>query len=185
MAVAVVGVALLVASFSATWRLNFEQDSRRLTGFFAETTHPDVQQLALNVARISAHRLGDATELPVQMVVGPSLTPNPALSWALREMRNVSWRPAPEPGAESDPRRAPVIISHSGSPVPEGSGLPYIGSDYRIAAGWLPSELPDFTTPQEKTLWDAVMRPWLRWAIYGEAPVPPQVETVTLWTVGE
>jgi hypothetical protein len=179
------GAALLAASLSATWRLSFENDPRRLAGFFAATTHSDVRQLALDAARVSAHRLGDASELPVQIVTGPSLTPNPSLSWALRKMRNLSWRPAPEPGAESDPRRAPIIITPGGSPGPEDSGLPYIGSDYRVSTSWLPSALPTLAASSEGPLWDALVRPWLRWAIYREAPAPPQVELATLWTLGE
>ena len=101
-------------------------------------------------------------------------------------MRNLSWPAAPRAAVESDPRRAPAVIVASDGSDPQSGAQTYIGSDYLVNSHWLPSDLPALADlPAEVPIWESLIRPWLRWAIYRESPTPPQVDMVTLWATAE
>jgi hypothetical protein len=180
------GVLLFAATFSSMWQLSFRFEPNRPDGFFATLAHPDVRNLATNLQTLSAQRLGDATELPVQLVTGSGMTPDPLLSWELRMMRNLSWPAAPRVAIESDPRRAPAVIVAGDGSGPQSEAQIYIGSDYRVNSHWLPSDLPALADlPAEVPIWESLIRPWLRWVLYRESPTPPQVDMVRLWATAE
>ncbi|MCB0074343.1 MAG: hypothetical protein KDE20_22915, partial [Caldilineaceae bacterium] len=77
-------LVLLTANWSAMWHLAHEADAMHPDGFFLVETHPDVRNLATELATLSAQRTGDAAELPVQVQMAASA--DPVLGWTLRDM---------------------------------------------------------------------------------------------------
>ncbi len=77
------GVLLLVILFTGSlrsmWQLSQIDLPVRPDGFFATTTHPDVRNLATDLATISAQRTGDPGELRVQVQMIDD--PDPVLGW--------------------------------------------------------------------------------------------------------
>ena len=203
-------VLLNINALSQAVRLNFdaEVDSplTQPTGFFAQTTHADVRQLVADVQRLSALRTGFESLLPVQ--VQRTARPDPLLGWYLRDMRSLTWTPAPtvQPAlADAVDPVAPLVVTRS----VEGDAPPrlpadYAGSAYGHTLRWLPDDLlanalarqpdelgvePDAVpvtfAEQAAVRWSAAWRPLLRWLRYGEAQQPPAVETVVLWAAVE
>ncbi|MEZ4555456.1 MAG: hypothetical protein R2854_03210 [Caldilineaceae bacterium] len=91
-------LVLLTANWSAMWHLAHEADAMHPDGFFLVETHPDVRNLATELATLSAQRTGDAAELPVQVQMAASA--DPVLGWTLR----VTW--AAPPGSSRLTRRS-------------------------------------------------------------------------------
>jgi hypothetical protein len=201
---------LLLFTVSAAWHLAHRQALTRPDGFLAQVTHPEVRQLVKDMETISAQRSGDPHQLAVRVAdaqpAQPAETephfmqiagPHPVLGWYLRDFRNAAWgAQAAELGA-SQP--APLIVTLPGAPTESnggGEGVPdgYMGSDYGLAATWLPAELTTSSwTPAEypggwsglvarfRDAWRNELQPWLRWALYRHVAVQPEAESVILW----
>lgn len=181
--------SLLVASARSTWRLNFQHLPTRPDGFYRVTTHPDVRNLAADLATVSAQRTGDPGELPLQVQEGGEH--EPLLGWYLRGMRRMDWVLAP--GGADDPN-APAYVTNTGGSVPAVAG--YLGSEYALTVTWLPDALlafPGFAPPDDAAadrndsldrmnwLWSETVRPLLRWTLYREVGTGVQSDGVTLW----
>ena len=199
--------AAAVQSVSQAVRLSFdaEVDSplTQPTGFFAQTTHGDVRQLVAHVQRLSALRTGFESLLPLQ--VQRAAQPDPLLGWYLRNMRSLTWTPAPSV--------QPALAERRGKRRPAAGGDAQRGWRRAAATGglrgqrlrthtlrWLPDDLltnalvrrpsepgvePDAApvtfAEQATARWSEGWRPLLRWLRYDEAEQPPTVETVVLW----
>lgn len=189
-----IAAVLAVAQLSASVTLSHVVDPARPPGLFERTAHPAVRTLSADVSHLSAVRVGDPGEMPVQAQSSP--TPDPLLAWHLRAMRNLTWTPGP--AAELVNGRAPLLITTAAAPPAGELADSYMGTDYDIAQSWLPSELltgelppppelsPDLTLWQrwERQLdrgWSARWRPLWRWLIYRELPVRPPAQSVVLW----
>ncbi len=209
-ALAVLGILLAALlsmdAVSQAVRLNFEAEVdsplTQPTGFFAQTSHGDVRQLAADVHRLSALRTGFESLLPVQ--VQRVARPDPLLGWYLRDMRLLTWTTAPTvDGAAADPAlnvAQPLVVTRNVEG--EAPRLPtgYAGSVYGHTTRWLPDDLlvnalagqqdepgvePDVApaafSEQVAARWSEAWRPLLRWLRYDEAQQPPTVEMVVLW----
>lgn len=181
-------LALLGASLSSAWRLAYRADASRPDGFYAVLGHPAARLLAQDVARISAIRTGDPTELAVQVETGPGLAPDAQVGWELRAMRNLTWQAVPAPPGDVERTRAPLLVT--GPVVEAGWPLRYVGASYTLRTAWLPGEqLPSLRDARgqeggAQAAWAAAVRPWLRWLIYRDArppALPPVPEQVVLW----
>lgn len=201
---------LLLFTVSGAWHLAHRQELTRPDGFVAEVTHPEVRQLVKDMETISAQRSGDPHQLAIRVEDAqpsqqaeaephflPIAGPHPVLGWYLRDFRNASWGAQAADGAASQP--ASLIVTLPGAQmggdggredVPDG----YMGSDYGLAATWLPADLTTASaTPAEypggwagfvarfRDTWRSELQPWLRWALYRHVEVEPEVEPVILW----
>ncbi len=177
----VLAIFLLAASFSASRQLSFDNDPSHPNGFFATTTWADATNLRADVRALSDRRTGYPTELPVQIVTGPSREVDPLIGWLLRDMANVSIVSAPLIEAGGDPVRAPLVVM---APGVESSSWNenYIGSTIDLRSAWQPDELPPLTGYESNVqTWNAGWRPRLRWMMYRAAPVQPVPDSVNLW----
>lgn len=86
----VVGSALLAATLTACWHLNYRDDSITPSGLYATATHHDVRLLAKDVATINAQRFGDPASMPVLVELNSEMQPDPVLGWYLHESQ-VRW----------------------------------------------------------------------------------------------
>ena len=185
-------LVLVTANWSAMWHLAHEADAMHPDGFFLVETHPDVRNLAAELATLSAQRTGDAGELPVQVQMAASA--DPVLGWMLRDMRRVAWVLAPDPAQRINGRQ-PALLTEDATVVPET--VAYMGSVYRTRTTWDPAQLTarplDFAGVTEQAdgrsrlaawanvFWRDRGRDLLRWMIYRETPQLPPAETITLW----
>ena len=182
---------LMGVSLSSMWHLSQVHQPSRPDGLFRTETHPDVRNLAADVATLSAQRIGDAGEIPV--LVQMAAAPDPVLGWNLRTMRRLSWVLEPDTALVNG--RSPVVISLPAQTLMTDAN--YLGSAYKIRTGWLPSallagegaplDLPDQTGFFQRldyrfsVFWSARLRSMLRWMVYHEVPELPEMEERTLW----
>jgi hypothetical protein len=192
----VTAVCLAAATFASSWRLAFDHSPRRPDGFFATVALAEARTLPFDIAALSDRRTGDATELPVQVVMGASQAPDAQVGWLLREMRNVRFVTAPDVDGtagtggyasdygyarDSDAARAPLVVFQPAVAASETWNAAYTGSDYRLRSTWLPSQLPPLTGYTDAAQrWSAGVRPWLRWLMKREA-APSEPDRAILW----
>ncbi len=182
--VGVVALFLLVATFSSARLLAFTKDPAHPAGLFASATWPDAATLRTDVRALSDRRTGFPTELPVQIVTGPTQAADPLIGWLLRDMSNLAFVTAPVLDDAGDPARAPLVIM-----PPSGEQLAssawndnYIGRSVHLRAKWLPKDLPPLTGYENgEQRWNAGWRPRLRWVLFRTAPALPVPEDVDLW----
>lgn len=180
---------LVTAELSAMWHLAHEADPMHPDGFFASEGHPDVRQLATELATLSAQRTGDAGELPVQVQMTDGA--DPLLGWYLRDMRRLEWVLAPDP-TWADESRKPALITLAGQALPESA--PYMGGVYSTRTVWEPGQLTqpaqapgDVAGLQARAdaFWRDPGRNLARWILYRETPQIPPSEDVTLWVAAD
>ncbi len=185
-----VGVILLLWTLSSGWALNHHFDIRYPDGFFAVYTNPDVERLAAAVQSLSAQRVGDATQMPIQVEMAG--TPDPVLGWYLREMRNLQWVLAP---GLIDGQSPTVVITRPDTQGIDQLASRYVGSSYALHDHWLPADLlvteaapvpveGSFSERLQARLnnaWTGEGRLLLRWLIYHKTPTLPPQDAVILW----
>jgi hypothetical protein len=168
-------------------------------GLFVETTLPEARLLANDVQRISSGRFGDPHEAPVQVATGGA-APDPLLGWLLRDMADLTWVTAPDPGvailAADGSLRTPLVVAPGGMEADRGLGG-MIGAEYPLTMQWEPSMLPSLPPTDETSdtglpaeelarlrseqAWSQATRPQLEWLLYRTIKNEPPVESVTLW----
>jgi hypothetical protein len=194
---AYVGSLLLLVTLSSLWQLNQRFDVGEPEGFFADYTDPDVRRLAENIHALSAHRTGDATQMPVQVQMrsGEPIGPDPVLGWYLRKLRNLAWVLAPG-AAQTQAQNTPLVVtlaSHVDDPQLAG----YMGSRYWVHRVWTPSALANNEKGSQigqngegfwgalNDNWSTQTQPFLRWLLYREVQTMPEGESVILWVKSE
>ncbi len=161
-----------------------------------------MRQLATDVQRLSALRTGFESLLPVQ--VQRAAQPDPLLGWYLRNMRSLTWTPAPsvQPALADGEGNVdlPLVVTRNVDGAAPRLPADYAGSAYGHTLRWLPDDLltnalvrrpgepgvePDAApvtfAEQATARWSEGWRPLLRWLRYDEAEQQPVVETVVLW----
>lgn len=149
----VLGMALLLTSLGATWRVNHWTDLDSRGGLFAEHGDGGLRRLVADIETLSAQRVGDPHEMTViideasldQPTTISALDPNAAtvaagtddslnvlLAWHLRNMRRLQWGASSDATSINDVQ--PLVIS---GPTREGpptliAGKDYMGSTYRV-----------------------------------------------------
>nr|HMN27539.1 hypothetical protein [Caldilineaceae bacterium] len=192
-------VLLLLVTLSSNWQLNQLFQLNEPDGFFAAETNPDIQQLAADIHLLSAQRTGDATQMGVEVqmrtpaAAGGIARPHPLLGWYLRDMRNLRWVLAPAPDAPAG-EHPPLVVTFSDS-AEDPALAGYMGSQYRLEAEWLPTQLFPTDSPPpaaEEALVDRLNQRWagwlrdlLRWMVYRKVRTLPPSETVVLWVKNE
>ena len=195
-----VALLLLSSTLSSSWSLAHRFDLQEPNAFFAHYTDPDVRRLAENIAMLSARRVGDAGEMPVQVQLRAEA--DPLLGWYLREMRNLSWSPAP--AADAATTRKPLLITYLDSGYDGQANENYLSGDFGLRLSWLPSQLPHYQPPpvppegsadapaagggflermnnRLSERWSSETQPLLRWMRYRKIPGMPPSERVLLW----
>jgi hypothetical protein len=190
---------LLVANVSSLLLLNQSSDIVA-DGFFSRMTHPEVRRLATDMATLSAQRIGDPGEIPVQAQRDVSV--DPVLAWYLRDMRRLEWVLAPD--LDADRIYAPLAVTlgagQAGAELSEGADS-YFGGEYAIRVAWLPTMLFDVpivvSEPAEQigagqrleetvdAYWAQRAQPLLRWLLFREVKSPTPPESVNLWAPAE
>jgi hypothetical protein len=191
-----VTVLLLAANLSSLVQLNHINEVTLPDGLFAQETHPDVRRMRMNVATLSAQRIGDPGEIPIQVQKGASI--DPVLGWYLRDMRRLDWVLAPD--IEADAAYAPLAITASvedGGSIQAAATDSYLGAEYAVRTAWQPSTLYALPVvvpePGEQTgagdrlqvtadaYWVQRIQPTLRWLLFREAKAVTSPESVILW----
>ncbi len=163
------GVALIGLSLwtvSATWSLSFRLDWPQATGLFGMETGAEIRLLQEDVARLSAYRTGDPTQIPVEVSVPPRL--RPLLGWYLREMEALRFVQGVDPEQLAATRA--LVLAAPDTPLALPGG--YVGNAYPVIFRWLPTDLPD-------------VRAWVRWLLTRRMAGSPVVEEVVLWAMGQ
>ncbi len=161
---ALIGLALWTVS--ATWSLSFRLDWPQATGLFGMEAGAEIRLLQEDVARLSAYRAGDPTQLPVEVSVSPEL--RPFLGWYLREMEALRFVKGVDP--EQLAATGALVIAAPDTPLALPGG--YVGNAYPVVFRWLPTDLPD-------------IRAWVRWLLTRRMAGSPVVEEVVLWALGQ
>ena len=184
----VVGSALLAATLTACWHLNYRDDSITPSGLYSTATHRDVRLLAKNVATISAQRFGDPASMPVLVELNSEMQPDPVLGWYLHESQ-VRWVAGATTGEGIQP--TPLLISTQANSSQSAIASTYMGSSYRLYFHWLPTDLhvgedglsAEGLSWQERigAAWNNGWRARLRWLLYRESKLLLPVDEVTLW----
>ncbi len=162
--VALLGLALW--TISATWSLNFRLDWPQATGLFGLEAGPEIRLLQEDVARLSAYRVGDPTQIPVEVSVPARL--RPLLGWHLREMEYLRFVKGVDP--ELVAASGALVLATPEAPLALPGG--YVGNAYPVVFRWLPTDLPD-------------LRAWIRWFLTRQMAGSPVVEEVVLWAMGQ
>jgi hypothetical protein len=159
---------LFLFTVRSAWFLNMRNDLPRGADLLAVTTHQDIRLLVSDVRKLSAIRVGDDTEIPVQVQMAGS--PDPVLGWNLRMMRGLQWVLSPQVAPDS--RVAPLVITMLDEV--ERVSLPdhYIGSDYGLTRIWSPTDLQEFGAR-------------VRWIMYRQVKKPTPVRSIVLWAKEE
>jgi hypothetical protein len=190
---------LLLVTLSSNWQLNQLMQPLEPDGFFAAETDPDIERLAADIHLLSAQRTGDATEMAVEVQMreppaeGDAARPHPLLGWYLRNMRNLRWVLAPAP--DSPPGVHPPLVVTFSDTADDPALAGYMGSQYRLEAEWLPTQLfptdsppPAAGAPLAERLnqqWGGWLRDLLRWMVYRKVRTLPPSEAVVLWVKNE
>jgi hypothetical protein len=180
----VVALFLLAATLTSARHLAYWSEPAQPDGLFATTTWHDAMTLREDVRALSDRRTGYPTELPVQVVTGPTRTADPLVGWLLRDMVNLSFVSAPLLNSVDNPARTPLVVMASGGDQAGGTAWTdaFLGRTVRLRASWLPADLPSVTNYESgEQRWNAGWRPHLRWLLYRAAPTLPIPETVDLW----
>jgi hypothetical protein len=159
-----------------------------------------VRQLAADVATLSAHRIGDPGEIPMQVQRGGAI--DPVLAWYLRDMRRLDWVLSPD--LDVDDPYAPLAVTMAADS--EGTELDasidgYLGGEYAKEVAWLPGMLTnapivvresaeqsdDGQRLQESVdaYWSQRVQPLLRWLLFREVKTLATPESVVLWAPAE
>ncbi len=195
-----VTLLLLAANLSSLVHLNHISDVTMPDGLFLRETHPDVRRLSMDVATLSAQRVGDPGEIPIQVQRSASI--DPVLAWYLRDMRRLDWVLAPD--VEANGSYAPLAITlaaDSGGSVPTAAADSYLGGEYALRTAWQPAMLdalpvvvPDLVEQTgggdrfQETVdayWVQRFRPLLRWLLFREVKGAAKPDSVILWTPAE
>lgn len=184
----VMGSALLAATLTACWHLNYRDDSITPSGLYATATHHDVRLLAKDVATISAQRFGDPASMPVLVELNSEMQPDPVLGWYLHESQ-VRWVAGATTGEGIQP--TPLLISTQANSSQSAIASTYMGSSYRLYFHWLPTDLhvtedglsAEGLSWQERigAAWNNGWRARMRWLLYRESKLLLPVDEVTLW----
>ena len=193
-------LTLLVANLAGLVQLSQINGTATPDGLFDRVTHPEVRQLAADVATLSAHRIGDPGEIPMQVQRGGAI--DPVLAWYLRDMRRLDW--VLSPALDVDDPYAPLAVTMAADS--EGTELTasidgYLGGEYAKEVAWLPGMLTDapivVREPAEQSeagqrlqesvdaYWSQRAQPLLRWLLFREVKTLSTPESVVLWAPAE
>ncbi len=177
-----VGLLLLLVTVASSWQLNQRFDVAHPEGFFAESTHPDLRRLVLDMATLSAQRNGDPDEAPLQVQMAQR--PDPVIGWYLRNMHQLTWVLAP---GVTDAQTPPLVVTLAAQADARDLLPNYMGSRYNAHIRWFPPSLFHTDTKKQTAqtdpnlYWAQRVRPFLRWVIYREAKPLPPTDSVVLW----
>jgi hypothetical protein len=87
----------------------------------------DLRRLAHDAALLGQWRIGDARELPIEIVARTS--PDVRLGWYLRDFRRVRWVRAADLSVPDDGDGTPLVVSSAETPPPPSGN--YAGTRYR------------------------------------------------------
>ncbi len=191
---------LLAADLSSLVQLNHISDVTLPDGLFARETDPDVRLLSMDVATLSAQRVGDPGEIPVQVQRNASI--DPVLAWYLRDMRRLTWVLAPD--VEANGAYAPLALTLAadvGGSVPAAATDSYLGGEYGLRTAWQPAMLYDLPVVVPELVeqngggdrfqgtvnayWAQRFQPLLRWLLFREVKGSAESKSVILWASAE
>jgi uncharacterized protein (TIGR03663 family) len=150
-------IALLLVTCGVTWRLNYVDPGNPVEIVAQAPTHPALHTLRASLEQLSAWRIGDKHELPVNVVSQD----DPALRWTLRDFRTVTYTSV----VKTDPSDPLFITADSqpGESMPEG----YHGQRFALRSRW--------------TLQDLRGVDLVNWWLYRKAATPATTQYVVLW----
>ncbi|MBX3053712.1 MAG: hypothetical protein KF753_19695 [Caldilineaceae bacterium] len=153
---------LLLLTLGSGWSLNQPGLITQGNALFADTARPGLGGLVADVARLSSMRAMDPQEAPVLLAVEPKL--QPLLGWNLRSMHNLRFVDGIDPAQVAEPSVLVIAGGAAGAFLPGG----YVGSQYQVAARWLPTDLTG-------------SGPVVRWILLRESKIEPPIKSVVLW----
>ena len=200
-----VTLSLLVANLAGLVQLSQINGTATPDGLFDRVTHPEVRQLVEDVATLSAQRIGDSGEIPMQVQRGGAI--DPVLAWYLRDMRRLDWVLSPDLAVD-DPYAPLAITMAADSEGADSEGIVleasidgYLGGEYAKEVAWLPGMLTEtpivVQEPVEQSgagqrlqesvnaYWSQRAQPLLRWLLFREVKTLATPESVVLWAPAE
>jgi uncharacterized protein (TIGR03663 family) len=160
-AVRSLGLAALIVLFlvdcHVAWDLSYVNLGNPAEIVAQAPTQPAIQTLRSSLEQLSAWRVGDEREMPVNVV---GLT-DPALHWVLRDFRTVQYTDVVKADAAN-----PAFItadSQPGESMPEG----YRGQRFAIRSQWSFQSLSGVE--------------WVNWWLYRKTSTPAITQYVVLW----
>jgi uncharacterized protein (TIGR03663 family) len=150
-------IALLLVTCDVAWRVNYIDPSNPVEIIAQAPAHSALNTLRASLEQLSAWRIGDKYELPVNVV---SLD-EPALRWILRDFRTVRYTSVVKTDA-GDPAFI-TADSQPGESMPEG----YHGQRFALRSRW--------------TLQDLRGVDLANWWLYRKPATPVTTQFVVLW----